>query len=48
MTKLRTVTTIIDQDHYTLEWFHSTADSKEEKGVSMTHTRRKPTADGAP
>jgi hypothetical protein len=40
-TKLRTVTTIIDPDHYTLEWFHTGAGGKEEKGVSMTHTRRK-------
>ena len=41
MTKLRTVTTIVDQDHYTLEWFKPGADGKEEKVVSMTHTRRK-------
>jgi hypothetical protein len=40
--KLRTVTTIVDQDHYTLEWFKPGADGKEEKVVSMTHTRRKP------
>jgi hypothetical protein len=41
MTKLRTVTTIIDQDHYTLEWFHTNADGKEEKSVSLKHTRQK-------
>ncbi len=40
-TKLRTVTTLIDQDHYTLEWFNPGADGKDVKGVSMTHTRRK-------
>jgi hypothetical protein len=40
-TKLRTVTTIVDQDHYTLEWFKPGADGKEEKLVSMMHTRRK-------
>jgi hypothetical protein len=40
--KLRTVTTIIDQDHYTLEWFRPGASSKDEKVVSMTHRRRKP------
>ena len=41
MTKLRTVTTIVDQDHYTLEWFKPGADGKEEKVVSMMHTRQK-------
>jgi hypothetical protein len=41
MAKLRTVRTIIDQDHFTLEWFSPGADGKDEKGVSMTHTRRK-------
>jgi hypothetical protein len=40
-TKLRTVTTIIDVDHYTLEWFRPSADGKDEKVVSMSHTRRK-------
>jgi uncharacterized protein DUF1579 len=40
--KLRTVYTIIDPDHFTLEWFMIGADGKAEKGVSMTHTRRKP------
>jgi len=46
-TKLRMVTTIIDQDHYTLEWFNPGADGKEQKGVSMSHTRRKPQAASA-
>ncbi len=40
--KLRTVYTIIDQDHFTLEWFRPAEGGKEEKVVSMTHTRRKP------
>ena len=40
-TKLRTVTTLIDHDHYTLEWFKPGADGKEAKVVSMLHTRRK-------
>jgi hypothetical protein len=39
---LRTVTTIIDPDHYTLEWFNSGKDGAFEKTVSMLHTRRKP------
>jgi hypothetical protein len=40
--KLRTLTTIIDPDHYTLEWLRPGADGKDEKLVSMKHTRRKP------
>jgi hypothetical protein len=40
-TKLRTVYTIADKDQFTLEWFKSGADGKDEKVVSMTHTRRK-------
>jgi Protein of unknown function (DUF1579) len=40
--KLRTVTTIIDQYHYTLEWFQPGASGKDEKVVSMSHSRRKP------
>ncbi len=39
--KLRTVTTIIDKDHFTLEWFHTSADGKESPVVSMTHVRKK-------
>ncbi len=40
--KLRTVTTIIDEDHYTLEWFRPGPTGKDEKVVSMSHRRRKP------
>jgi Protein of unknown function (DUF1579) len=39
--KLRTVTTIVDADHFTLEWFRTNGGGKEEKVVSMTHTRKK-------
>jgi hypothetical protein len=39
--KLRTVTTIEDPDHYTLEWFLIDADGKAEKGVTLKHTRSK-------
>jgi Protein of unknown function (DUF1579) len=39
--KLRTVTTVIDQDHYTLEWFQVEADGKATRMVSMKHTRKK-------
>ena len=39
--RLRTVTTIIDKDHYTLEWFLTGADSKEQKTVTLIHTRKK-------
>jgi uncharacterized protein DUF1579 len=38
--KLRTVTSIIDTDHYTLEWFITGADGKEERIVTMSHSRR--------
>jgi hypothetical protein len=38
--KLRAVTTIIDKDHYTLEWFMSGANGKEEKVVTLSHTRK--------
>lgn len=40
--KLRTVTTILDHDHFTLEWFHIKDGGQEEKVVSMTHTRKMP------
>jgi len=40
-TKLRTVTSIVDRDHYALEWFTQGADGKEQKVVSMKHTRSK-------
>jgi Protein of unknown function (DUF1579) len=39
--KLRTVTTILDPDHFTLEWFRAVDGGKEEKVVSMAHTRKK-------
>jgi Protein of unknown function (DUF1579) len=39
--KLRTVTTIVDIDHFTLEWFRINDGGKEEKVVSMVHTRKK-------
>lgn len=39
--KLRTVTTIIDEDNFTLEWFRSDDGGKEAKVVAMSHTRKK-------
>ena len=39
--KLRTVTTIVDHDHFTLEWFGTEEGGKESKVVSMAHTRKK-------
>jgi len=39
--KLRTVTTIVDGDHFTLEWFRTDDGGKEDGVVSMSHTRRK-------
>jgi Protein of unknown function (DUF1579) len=39
--KMRTVTTIADKDHYTLEWYLTGADGKEEKTVTLVHTRKK-------
>ena len=39
--KLRTVYTIIDPDHFKLEWFTTGDDGKETKTVSMMHTRKK-------
>jgi hypothetical protein len=39
--KLRTVTTIVDNDHFTLEWFRTNVGAKEEKVVRMAHTRTK-------
>lgn len=40
-TKLKTVTTIVDDDHYTLEWFFPGADGKDERKVMLSHTRKK-------
>ena len=38
--RLRTVTTILDKDHYTVEWFQAGVDGKEQKVVTMIHTRK--------
>jgi hypothetical protein len=40
--KLRTVTTILDHDHFKLEWFRINDDGKEENVVRMTHARKMP------
>jgi Protein of unknown function (DUF1579) len=39
--KLRTVTTVVDHDHFTLEWYGTEEGGKEAKVVSMSHTRKK-------
>jgi hypothetical protein len=39
--KIRTVTTVIDKDNYTLEWFMTGPDGKESKVVTLTHKRKK-------
>jgi hypothetical protein len=39
--KLRTVTTIVNPGHFTLEWFRTDDGDKENRVVSMTHTRHK-------
>jgi len=39
--KLRTVTTIVNPGHFTLEWFRTEDGGKENRVVSMTHTRHK-------
>jgi len=39
--KLRTVTTITDNDHYRLEWFITEMGGKEERKVVLNHTRKK-------
>jgi hypothetical protein len=41
MVMLRTVTTIVDDNHYTLEWFITEPGGKEERKVVLTHTRKK-------
>ena len=38
--KLRIVTTLTDKDHYTVEWFQPDSEGKEEKRVTMIHTRK--------
>jgi hypothetical protein len=38
--KLRTVTTIVDHDHFTLEWFRVGDGGTEQRVVTMSHTRK--------
>lgn len=38
--KLRIVTTLADKDHYTVEWFQPDSEGKEERRVTMIHTRK--------
>ena len=38
--RLRMVTTIHDKDHYTVEWFQANVDGKEQKVVTLIHTRK--------
>jgi hypothetical protein len=38
--RLRTVTTIIDGDHFTIEWFLVGADGVEQRTVLMAHSRK--------
>jgi Protein of unknown function (DUF1579) len=40
--KLRTVYTIADRDHFSLEWFRTNDGTAEEKVVTLVHTRKKP------
>src|SRR5262249_389233 len=37
---LRTVTTLVDDNHYTLEWFITEAGGKEGRQVVLSHTRK--------
>ena len=39
--KMCTVTTIHDEDHYTLEWFITDDSGKEDRRVVLAHTRKK-------
>ena len=39
--RLRTVTTVIDRDHYNVDWYQAGADGKEQKVVTMIHSRKK-------
>ena len=39
---IRTVTTLVDADHFTLEWFLPGPDGKEARAVLLSHARRKP------
>ena len=38
---MRASHTVVDHDHFTLEWFRTNDGGKEEKVVSMAHTRKK-------
>ena len=40
-TKIRTVTTFTDVDHYVLEWYLPGEDGKEERAVILKHARKK-------
>ena len=40
--KLRTVYTIADRDHFQLEWYRTNEGVAEEKVVTLSHTRKKP------
>jgi hypothetical protein len=42
MGRLKTVTTIGDADHFTLEWYRTGDDGKEDRVVTMSHRRKKP------
>lgn len=37
--KIRTVTIIFDKNHYTVEWYQTGDDGREEKVVTLSHTR---------
>lgn len=39
--KLRTVTTFVDPDHFTLEWYMPNEDGKEERAVLLSLARKK-------
>jgi hypothetical protein len=39
--KLRTVYTITDHDHFTIDWYRIEEGVPDEKAVTLTHTRRK-------
>jgi hypothetical protein len=39
--KLRTVYTIADRDHFTIEWFRADEGAADEKVVTLTHARKK-------
>jgi hypothetical protein len=38
--RIRTVTTIVDHDHFTVEWYLKMDDGSEQKRVTMSHTRK--------